>query len=423
MLAPHPQRVALHNEVHARPYERMAAPLQLSHLALLAPDADVARLHLEGLLRSRHLPLPAADASHLSIDLGGLQLRWEKHTEFHTYTFWRTARETVQSFDGDALRAVPQDWLAAMPGAWLVGLHVLVTDAPAPDGEALARTLLDENNLVGGSVTDAQAQVYTDFRLDAEGFARMVVCVGAMNPRRLGRTVQRLLEIETYRMMALLGLPVAREVAATLHDAERELAHVAGQVRSAERAEEPELLRRLTHLAGRVESLYANTHARFSASSAYFELVQRRLAELREQRLAGLQMLGEFLDRRLGPAVQTCAWAARRQQSLSERISRISNLLRTRVEIEQQQSSQDLLDAMNRRQQAQLLLQGAVEGLSVAAVTYYGAGLVGTLAKGAKALGVPVSPDVAMALSVPFIAVAVWWGVRRMHRRVRRVAL
>ena len=36
----------------------------------------------------------------------------------------------------------------------------------------------------------------------------MVVCVGAMNPRRLGRTVQRLLEIETYRMMALLGLPV-----------------------------------------------------------------------------------------------------------------------------------------------------------------------------------------------------------------------
>ncbi len=423
MLAPHPQRVALHNEVHARPYERMAAPLQLSHLALLAPDADAARLHLEGLLRARHLPLPAADASHLSIDLGGLQLRWEKHTEFHTYTFWRTARETVQSFDGDALRVVPQDWLAAMPGAWLVGLHVLVTDAPAPDGEALARTLLDENNLVGGSVTDAQAQVYTDFRLDAEGFARMVVCVGAMNPRRLGRTVQRLLEIETYRMMALLGLPVAREVAATLHDAERELAHVAGQVRSAERAEEPELLRRLTHLAGRVESLYANTHARFSASSAYFELVQRRLAELREQRLAGLQMLGEFLDRRLGPAVQTCAWAARRQQSLSERISRISNLLRTRVEIEQQQSSQDLLDAMNRRQQAQLLLQGAVEGLSVAAVTYYGAGLVGTLAKGAKALGVPVSPDVAMALSVPFIAVAVWWGVRRMHRRVRRVAL
>lgn len=423
MLAPHPQRVALHNEVHARPYERMTAPVQLSHLALLAPDADAARLHLETLLRSRHLPLPAADANHLSIDLGGLQLRWEKHTEFQTYTFWRAARDSVRSFDDDALHAVPSDWLAALPGAWLVGLRVLLTGVPAPEGEALARALLDENSLVGGSVTDAQAQVYTDFRLDAGGFARMVVCVGAMNPRRLGRTVQRLLEIETYRMVALLGLPVAREVAATLLDAERELAQVAGQIRSAERAEEPELLRRLTQLAGRVESLYANTHARFSASSAYFELVQRRVVELREQRHAGLQTIGEFLDRRLGPAIQTCAWAARRQQSLSERIARISSLLRTRVEIEQQQTNQDLLDAMNRRQQAQLLLQGAVEGLSIAAVTYYGAGLVAYLAKGAREAGLPVSPDAAVAIAIPLIAAIVWWGLRRLHRRVNADAL
>ncbi len=419
MLTAHPQRVALHNEVHARPYERMTAPLLLSHLALLAADGDAARAHLATLLRSRHLPLPAADASHLSIDLGGLRLRWEKHTEFQTYTFWRALREPARSFDDSVVRGVPADWLAAMPGEWIVGLHVLVTEGEAAAGEALARTLLDENSLVGSSITDAQAQVYTDFRLDAEGYARQVVCVGAMNPRRLGRTLQRLLEIETYRMMALLGLPVAREVAATLLDAERELADVAGQIRSAERAEEPELLRLLTQLAGRVESLYAHTHARFSASSAYFELVQRRIVELREVRHAGLQTLGEFMDRRLGPAMQTCAWAARRQQALSERISRTSNLLRTRVEIEQQQSSQDLLDAMNRRQKAQLLLQGAVEGLSVAAVTYYGAGLIGYLAKGAKEAGLPVVPEVVVAMAIPFVAGLVWWGVRRLHRRAR----
>jgi len=243
-----------------------------------------------------------------------------------------------------------------------------------------------------------------------------------MNPRRLGRTVQRLLEIETYRMMALLGLPVAREVAATLRDAERDLAHVADEIRSVARDQEPELLRQLTQLAGRVEGLYANTHARFSASSAYFELVQRRIDELREVRHAGLQTLGEFMDRRLGPAMQTCAWAARRQQALSERISRISNLLRTRVEIEQQQSSQDLLDAMNRRQKAQLLLQSAVEGLSVAAVTYYGAGLVGYLAKGAKSAGFGLAPDAAVALSIPLIALAVWLAIRRLHRKAQAAA-
>jgi len=417
MATPHPQRIALHTDVHARPYERMTAPLMLSHLALLAPPGDASREHLCVLLRSHHLPLPAAEASYLSVELGGMRLRWEKHTEFQTYTFWHTVREAPDTFDAAAVREVPADWLATLPGAWLVGLHVLVTPAGEAAGEALARALLDENGLVGSSVTDGQAQVYTDFRLDADGFARLIVCASAMNPRRLGRTVQRLLEIETYRMTALLGLPVAREVAATLHDAERDLTHVAAQVRSAARAEEPELLRQLTQLAGRVESLYAHTHARFSASSAYFELVQRRIAELRETRHAGLQTLGEFMDRRLGPAMQTCAWAARRQQALSERISRISNLLRTRVEIEQQQSSQDLLDAMNRRQKAQLLLQGAVEGLSVAAVTYYGAGLVGYLAKGAKAAGLPLAPDIAVALSIPLIALGVWWGIRRLHRR------
>lgn len=419
MLTPHPQRIALHNEVHARPYEQLTGPLMLSHLALLTTEGEASREHLLGLLRARHLPLPAADASYLSLDIGGVQLRWEKHTEFQTYTFWRPLRQASLSFDALAVDDVPADWLASLPGQWLVGLHVLVTPADEAAADELARTLLDGSSLVGSAVADAQASVYTDFRLDAAGFGRQLVCAGAINPRRLGRIVQRLLEIETYRMMALLGLPVAREVAATLHDAERDLADVAGAIRSAERQQEPELLRQLTQLAGRVESLYAHTHARFSASSAYFELVQRRIGELREVRHGGLQMVGEFMDRRLAPAMQTCAWAARRQQALSERISRISNLLRTRVEIEQQQSSQGLLDAMNRRQKAQLLLQSAVEGLSVAAVTYYGAGLVGYLAKGAKAAGVPVAPDVAVALCIPLIAAAVWWGIRRLHRQVR----
>ena len=429
MLTAHPLREALHNEVHARPYEQMAAPLALSHLALLTPEPAATRTHLHRLLGARHLPLPSDAASHLSVDLGGVRLRWEQHTEFQTYTFWRTLKQPVQGFDDTAIAHVSTEWLQTLPGEWLVGLHMLVVAGEVEQGtssDALARSLLDETSLVGASITDGQAQVYTDFRLHADGFARQLVSVDGLNPlnpRRLGRTVQRLLEIETYRMMALLGLPVAREVAGTLHHAERDLADVAGQIRSAARSEEPELLRQLTQLAGRVESLYANTHARFSASSAYFELVQRRITELREVRHAGLQTLGEFLDRRLGPALQTCAWAARRQQALSERISRISNLLRTRVEIEQQQSSQDLLDAMNRRQKAQLLLQTAVEGLSVAAVTYYGAGLVGYLAKGAHAAGFGVRPDVAVAISIPLIAAAVWVVVRKLHRKAAAAAV
>ncbi len=433
-MTPHPLRESLHNEVHARPYERLTAPLLLSHVALVGPQAGAAGAHMAELLRKRHLPLPAPDANHLSVDLGGVHMRWEKHTEFHTYTFWKPlqgAACTPGSFDTTAIAELPPEWLAGLPGEWLVGLHMLVLDEPglkqagqviSPALRELVAAGLSEDSLVGANVMDGDAQVYTDFRLRADGFSRIVLATDGMNPRRLGRAVQRLLEIETYRMTALLGLPMAREVGDSLVHAERDLANVAGLIRSAQRAEEPELLRQLTQLAGEVESLYARTHARFSASAAYFELVQRRITELRERRVETLQTLGDFMDRRLAPAMQTCAWAARRQQALSERISRTSNLLRTRVEIEQQQSSQDLLDAMNRRQKAQLLMQGAVEGLSVAAVTYYGTGLVAYLAKGAKAGGMGVAPDVLVAVSIPLIAVAVWLGIRRLHRNAQAAA-
>lgn len=414
----HPQREALHHEVHARPYERLGAPLLLSHIALVGSGDGADRAHLAALLRARHLPVPGEGDSHLSVDLGGLQLRWEKHTEFHTCTFWKQLGQMPTGFDAMPIAEVPQDWLRAMPGQWLVGLHVLVEPARRLQHEppASVRQLLSEDSLVGARVMDGAAEVYTDFRLYGDGFARWIVSAGEVSPRRLGRLVQRLLEIETYRMMALLGLPAAREVGAALVGAERALAEVAERIRSATVHDEPELLRQLTQLAAEVEGLYARTHARFSASAAYFELVQRRIDELREERVHALQTVREFMERRLMPAMQTCAWAGRRQQALSERISRVSNLLRTRVEIEQQQSSQALLDAMNRRQKAQLLLQGAVEGLSVAAVTYYGAGLVGYLAKGAKSAGADIAPDLAVALSIPLIAVAVWLGVRRLHR-------
>lgn len=420
MLTAHPQREALHNEVHARPYERMMAPLLLSHMALVG-GVDEAREHIASLLRKRHLPLPAEDANHLSVDLGGVHLRWEKHTEFHTCTFWKALHEGPESFDAPALADVPQEWLSAMPGEWIVGMHLMVRCDKGADTQSrvqqLVRRCLQEESLLGASVMDCDAEIYTDLQLAADGFERFIVIANGMSPRRLGRAVQRLLEIETYRMMSLMGLPMAREVGTSLVHAERDLANVAEQIRSAQRHQEPELLRQLTSLAGQVESLYARTHARFSASGAYFELVQRRIEELGEKRLENLQTLGEFMERRLAPAMQTCVWAAKRQQALSERISRTSNLLRTRVEIEQQHSSQELLDAMNRRQKAQMLLQSAVEGLSVAAVTYYGAGLVGYVAKGLKAANWPVSPDITVAVCIPAIALAVWLGIRRLHRQ------
>jgi uncharacterized membrane-anchored protein len=418
----HPDRAVLHNEIHARPPEALTAPLAISHVVMLADAAGRAasRAHLAALLRNHHQTPPDEHTTHLRATLGPLRLRWELHTEFVTWTFMQAM--PVPPSNGhvpdSAAAEVPQDWLAALPGRCLSHLNLWVLAARESEVAALARHWLHEDPQVGASVAGGLAEVYTDFAIHADGASRMVVRAGELSSRRLGRLVQRLLEIETYRMVAMLGLPAAREASAVLASAEGELAALAEAIRSADRDAEPALLDRLTRLAGQVESQHAATHSRFSASSAYFELMDSRIADIAEQRHAGLQTIAEFMDRRLTPARKTCEWAARRQDALSQRVSRISNLLRTRVEIEQQQSSQALLATMNKRQDLQLQLQSTVEGLSVAAITYYIVGLVSYLAKGAQKLGWPWSPESTAAVAIPLVAGAVWWSLRRLHRRM-----
>jgi uncharacterized membrane-anchored protein len=418
----HPQRAALHNEVHARPPESMSPPLAMSHIVMVADAAgrEASREHLAALLRDHHLPLPDAQGTHLRMEVGAFRVRWELHTEFVTWTFSR-------AFEADgfgerepptAIETVPKEWLANLPGELLECAHLWVLPARQSETTSLVKHVLNEDTLVASTVADGHAEVYTDFTLHGDGFSRMVVLAGSMSPRRLGRLVQRLVEIETYRMAALLGLPAARESAAVLATAEGELAELAEAIRAAGRHEEPKLLDRLTKLAGAVESQYAQTHSRFSASAAYFELVDRRIADIGESRLAGLQTIGEFMERRVSPARATCEWVARRQDALSQRVSRISSLLRTRVEIEQQQSSQQLLATMNKRQGLQLKLQATVEGLSVAAITYYIVGLVSYLAKGAHAIGWPWSAEATAAVAIPVVALSVWASLRRLHHKV-----
>ncbi len=422
-LQNHPQRQALHNEIHARPPEAVTPPLAISQVVMLADPAqrDASRAHLATLLRNHHQAPPDGTTNHLRMDFGSFRLRWELHTEFVSYTFMRPL--TADPF-GDqgcvtALDVVPRDWFEALPGQSISSLHLWVLPSRTFGDQSLVqRGVLLEDSLVASTVAEGNGEVYTDFAIHADGFSRMVLLVGSAAPRRLGRLVQQLTEIETYRMAALLALPAAREAQAVLGGAERELAQLAEAIRSAKRSEEPELLDRLTKLAGQVEGQYAATHSRFSASSAYFDLVNRRIVDISESRLAGMQTIREFMQRRLSPAISTCEWAVRRQQSLSERVSRISNLLRTRVEIEQQVASQELLATMNRRQDLQLKLQSTVEGLSVAAITYYIVGLVAYMAKGAEKFGWPVAPEITAALAIPLVAFGVWWSLRRLHHKL-----
>ncbi len=419
-LTDHPLRLALNNEIHARPPVPLEAPQLVSYVAISHDDEfprSVEVTHLRNLAAAFAVPLPEATGDHLLLDVGAFRLKWERHTEFSSYSFFRRP-EPDEPADGVAIRAVPPGWLAALPGRLLVATHIEIkAAADFPPQSILAKlSPTDSRQTVVSQVADGAGWVFTDFLL-VDGWSRFLVLDGAFTPRQAGRTVQRLLEIETYRMTAMLAFPVAKAVGELLSRAEAELADLMDLMGSASSPQdERAVLGRLTRLAAEVERSVARTTFRFGAGAAYYRLVSHRVEELRERRIQGFPTIEEFMERRLAPAIDTCATIARRQEDLSSRIARNSQLLRTRVDIELQRQNGELLAQMNRRAKLQLRLQETVEGLSVVAITYYGSQLVQYLAKGAKHWLEPLTPEAITAVSIPVIAGIVALGLRRMRR-------
>lgn len=420
--ADHPLRLELHEEVHARPSEALQAPLRLTFLAL-ASDASTRQRewqHVRELAARSGLDLPQQALNHFSADLGRFRIKFERHSEFARYKFI-VPGTTPQPFAQPAIDAVPADWLAGLPGKVMVAAHATLVTATDDDllGDGLAHELFAGNIVIGSRIADGAGDAFTDFRLH-DGYSRFLVRNRAMTPRQAGRMVQRLLEIETYRMMALLALPVAQQLTPYLSSAELELSQITQLLAESTETDEPHLLDRLTRLEAGIESRESENAYRFGAATAYYELVQRRIEELREQRIQGLQTFREFTERRLAPAMNTCRAAAARQESLSQRVARATQLLSTRVDVTREKQNQAVLESMNRRAAAQLRLQQTVEGLSVAAITYYIVGLVGYAAKGAKAAGLPLNPDLAMAISIPLVLLLGVYGLRKLRRAISR---
>lgn len=418
-LAEHPLRYKLNNELHARPPVPLEAPQFISYMALThdGRSAGDELVHLRGLADLFHVPLPETGGDHLILDVGGFLLKWERHNEFSSYTFFR-APQAGDTAETGAIRAVPAAWLAALPGSLLVATHIeLRSAAEVPPTMVMGQlTPKGSKQTIASQVAGGAAWVFTDFLL-TDGWSRFLVVDASLTARQAGRIVLRLVEIETYRMMALLAFPVAKEVRRLLARAEGELADLTDRMGWAGTPEdEREILSLLTRLASEVERSVSSTTFRFGATAAYSRLLGQRIEELRETRLSGFPTIQEFMERRLSPAIDTCAAIARRQENLSGRIARNSQLLRTRVDIELQRQNRELLAQMNRRARLQLRLQETVEGLSVVAITYYASQLVQYLAKGTKHWLEPLTPEGITALSIPIIAGFVALGLRRMRK-------
>jgi len=416
----HAQRYLLAEEVHARPPEAMRAPARASYVAVLV-DADERERelrHLETLCQRFAVAGPAAHATHFRAKLGAVSLKWERHGEFSGYTV-TVSGVSEKDFADTAAAQLPAGWLTAVPGQTMTAVHAVLRPAAdqPPDATALADTF-GGHTVVGADIAEGAALVFTDFHLNDDGCTHLLVLDRNLGDRQAGRLLQRLFEIEAYRMLALLALPIARRQSPRIAAIERSLATLTDGI-ARDEGDDEALLHELTRLAAEVESGIAASQFRFGACEAYHGLVKQRIAELREVRLPALQTIDEFMGRRLTPAVATCATVSQRLRGLAERVAQASALLSTRVDIARERQNQALLASMDRRAKQQLRLQQTVEGLSVAAIVYYVAGLLGYAAKALHAGGMPVDPDVVVGVAIPFVAALVFWAVRRSRRRLQ----
>jgi len=420
----HPERNQLYDELHTRPFPVIKTPIRVSHFACLYGTAGKkeAYLHLLELCARYGVNPPADSVNCYYQNFGAFEVRWEAHTEFCTYTILRSVKEGVP-FEQSALSTLPSDWVANIPGQVIAAIHVEMQEAPevVPSLDEL-HDYFEGHRLIGCVVDANQARLWTAFRPHSDGFGRVLVHNRSLNSCQSGRLLRRLLELETYRSMALLGLPQARSLSPELTELEQNLAEVTQEVSDIQGVEdEKRLLGKLSNISARIELMITNHSYRFSATNAYYELVMSRLKELREEEVSGLLTMTEFLSRRVTPAFRTCQATSARMDTISRRVDRASELLRTRIDMVIEQQNQYLLKSMDRRSKLQLYMQQTVEGLSVAAISYYLLALLDLMLGSSHLVSVNLDHKMIIGTAAPFVLLLVWFAQKRLKKKVNAV--
>ncbi len=422
-LADHPLRYMLTNELHARPFPTIPVPGTAVYLAVMPAerastrDRDADFAHLAALLDRHGVAHPPPGATHYFGRIGRHMLKWESHSEFVTYTAFADG-VSARPFDPADFEVFPADWLATAPGTRITSALMRI-EAMKPV-EHLSQHLNDwfvTESLAASAVLDRAAVVASDFRIDPAGHLRMAVFVEpGTGARRVGRIVQRLLEIETYKTTSMLGFAQVREIGPEMGRIDRLLSSLMTDMRD-EAKPADQTLAGLLSVAAEIESLGVLTSYRFGATQAYETIVQQRIDVLREERFDGRQTFGEFMIRRYDPAMRTVKAAERRLQAMSDRAIRAGELLRTRVDVERSAQNQKLLESMDQRADLQLQLQKTVEGLSVVAISYYAISILAYLLYPVADVTGLTRGQVMAIVTLPVVG-AVWWAVRRIRERL-----
>lgn len=392
----YPERAGIQAEAHARP-----------PLAIEPETAEVWNWVLYDLPEDPAVWQAPYDPAcrHKVLELAAGQLRIERHTEFVSVTWLGEGPPDTESLS----------IIALCPGRQLAGARILIR----PAGWSGMADVFGPGRIFGGAARFSGVEVATDFQVGADQMVVYILSGAFEDAFARGRLVKRLVDLETYRMASLLGLPVVRQATPALQSLEARTGRAMRALSASEGETLGDTIREISALLAEVGALRDDLRYRMAASKAYYDIVSDRLESLAEAPIGQRQTLKGFVDHRLAPAIKTVSAFDRRIADVSVTLSEAMALARTRLEQASQEHNQALLVSMEKRARQQVHLGQAVEGLSVAAISYYVVGLIGVLIKSLP--HTVVSVPVLQAVSVPAVIALVWLNVRRAKTRIDEV--
>ncbi|MCF6220164.1 MAG: DUF3422 domain-containing protein [Robiginitomaculum sp.] len=414
----HPLRDAILAEVHARPYRALTTPRAVLQQAFLCKPSSNAQDDMAAFWQwciNQDLTPPETGSRHHTVVIDGIQLIWERHTEFITLTwdclYTKTAQRKLWQISAKHVKAMMANKHSLISAA-RVNLLKCADTSKTPDLREF-----DPESICMSLVKKERALIITDFMQDEFGATKYTIHNRGLDDRNCGILVRRLLETETYRMMSLYGFERIKKILPEIAAVETQLVHLMKQVNTKSSiASTRKSLDEITDIAADLAKLSAASQYRFSASRAYYSLVKARLKRINEQGIPSYSKIEEFLNKRLAPAMRTVENVEQRIAVAGDKLDRSTGLLRTKVEMQMQVQNKAVLDSMNERALMQYRLQSTVEGLSIAAVSYYVVGLLNYVAKGIGIDGY-INPKLLTAIFVPIAILTVWYIVRRIRAK------
>ncbi len=431
------------DELHARPYIKLGNNLRTFHFAYLIKENDEKKSwnYLDKFLRKFNFQkLPNEVSKYWVAERKDLTVRYECHTEFISLTLIYPNKienkNKPKLFDENFLNLLPIDFLENFPGVHFLSTWIEMAPSNFNFKPIDIEEFFYHDNFAGSNVAEDGANVFMSFKSDrteflGSGFRRVFIQNKNLRTRRTGRLLQRIVELETYQVLSLLGLPQVRHETLNLSNLEKQITEITKSVsktakknlnkKSIAYPDYQKDLNELSYVVAKIEEIDSSSNYRLSATAAYYKLVEQRIQDLREERLESFQTNYEFLSRRLQPAIRTTEAFSRRLESLAIRAQRADNLVRTQIEMGVQIQNKNLLESMELRARAQLRLQETVESLSIVAITYYIVGLLSTLVDPINFDNFFISKTVFLALCVPIILVLIWYIAKMVRKKINKI--